>query len=115
MSNWKPVNRKIPNVKKIEVNELSGEYRVKISYRYKDPYGNNKRTDTHWIVGLTLEKAIEKAHELGTDIVAGRHYRDVVIPAMADLRAVCDEMELNVAEKYWPYPSYGDILYSVRD
>ncbi len=64
---------------------------------------------------LALEKASEKAHELGTDIVAGRHYRDVVIPAMEELRAVCDEMEMNVAEKYWPYPSYGDILYSVRD
>lgn len=64
---------------------------------------------------LTLESAIEKAHKLGTDIVAGRHYRDIVIPAMAELRAVCDEMEMNVAEKYWPYPSYGDILYSVRD
>ena len=62
MSNWKPVNRKIPNIKKAEVNELSGEYRVKMSYRYKDPYGNVKRTDTAWIVGLTLEKAIEKAY-----------------------------------------------------
>ena len=62
MSNWKPVNRKIPNVKKAEVNELSGEYRVKMSYRYKDPYGNTKRTDTAWIVDLTLEKAIEKAY-----------------------------------------------------
>ena len=48
-------------------------------------------------------------------MTAGEYYRDTVIPAMDSLRAVCDEMELNTAEKYWPLPSYGDILYSVRD
>ena len=62
-----------------------------------------------------LDKAISKARELGTDLTAGEYYRDTVIPAMDSLRAVCDEMELNTAEKYWPLPSYGDILYSVRD
>jgi glutamine synthetase len=40
-------------------------------------------------------------------------YRERVFPAMNELRAVVDELELTVAAKYWPLPSYGEILYSV--
>ena len=40
--------------------------------------------------------------------------RDEVIPAMNSLRAVADEAETLVAEKYWPYPTYGDLLFGVK-
>ena len=33
MAKWTKVNRKIQGIKRIEVNELSGEYRVKLNYR----------------------------------------------------------------------------------
>ena len=62
-----------------------------------------------------LDKAVTKAHSLGNGIEAAKMYRDKVIPTMATLRGICDDMELNVASKYWPLPSYGDILFSVRD
>ena len=62
-----------------------------------------------------LDTTMAKAKELGTGTKAGCYYRDTVVPAMATLRKTCDEMELNTAEKYWPLPSYGDILYSVTD
>ena len=42
------------------------------------------------------------------------YYRDAVIPAMNELRAVADELEMCVAKKYWPFPTYGDILFSVQ-
>ena len=42
------------------------------------------------------------------------YYRDHVVPAMSELRAVADEMEILVAKKYWPFPTYGDILFSVQ-
>ena len=42
MAKWTKVNRKISGIKRIEVNELSGEYRVKLNYRYTDPFGNKK-------------------------------------------------------------------------
>ena len=42
------------------------------------------------------------------------YYRDHVVPAMNELRAVADEMEILVAKKYWPFPTYGDILFSVQ-
>ena len=34
MAKWTKVNCKIQGIKYIEVNELSGEYRVKLNYRY---------------------------------------------------------------------------------
>ena len=39
--------------------------------------------------------------------------RDVVIPAMADVRKPADELELLVGREYWPFPTYGDLLFSV--
>ncbi len=43
----------------------------------------------------------------------GVYYKDVVLPAMADLRAVADALELIVSKKYWPFPTYTDLLYNV--
>ncbi len=41
-------------------------------------------------------------------------FRDVIIPAMSELRAVADEIETLVGEKYWPYPTYGRMLFAVE-
>ena len=40
--------------------------------------------------------------------------RDEVIPAMSALRAAVDEAETLTASDCWPYPTYGDLLFSVR-
>ena len=40
-------------------------------------------------------------------------YRDTVIPAMAQLRAVVDQMETLTASNYWPLPSYGEMMFNV--
>ena len=40
--------------------------------------------------------------------------RDVVLQKMAELRVVCDEAESIIADKYWPFPTYGDLLFGVR-
>ena len=44
---------------------------------------------------------------------SANYYRDVVIPAMADVRKPADELELLVGREYWPFPTYGDLLFSV--
>ena len=41
------------------------------------------------------------------------YYHDTVFAAMQELRAVADELELNTAEAYWPFPTYGDLLFSI--
>ena len=40
--------------------------------------------------------------------------RDVLLVKMSELRVVCDEAETITAEKYWPFPTYGDLLFGVR-
>ncbi|MBP1573716.1 MAG: glutamine synthetase III [Oscillospiraceae bacterium] len=42
-----------------------------------------------------------------------RYCRDSVIPAMKALRAPADEIETLVGRKYWPYPTYGELLFYV--
>ena len=40
-----------------------------------------------------------------------KFYRGSVIPAMVELRAIADELEGLTAKKYWPFPTYGDLLF----
>jgi glutamine synthetase len=58
-----------------------------------------------------LDKAIAgQGH--GHDVLAQATYsHDVVIAAMGDVRKYGDELELIVAKKYWPFPTYQDILF----
>ena len=44
---------------------------------------------------------------------AAKFFAEKVIPVMQELRAYADEMELSTAKKYWPFPTYGEILFSV--
>lgn len=41
------------------------------------------------------------------------YYKDYVLTAMQELRAVADEIETLVGANYWPYPTYGDLLFGV--
>ena len=49
----------------------------------------------------------------GNDKLAN-FYKDVIIPDMDELRAVCDEAETLTAEEFWPLPTYGDMLFGIR-
>lgn len=55
-------------------------------------------------------KAIDKEQI----VPAAKAMAHTVIPDMDALRKAVDEMETLVSSDYWPYPSYFDILYSVK-
>ena len=40
------------------------------------------------------------------------YYKDKVIAAMNNVRKTADELELNTAREFWPYPTYGELLFS---
>ena len=40
--------------------------------------------------------------------------RDTVLAKMSELRLACDEAETVTAKKYWPFPTYGDLLFGVK-
>ena len=52
-----------------------------------------------------------KAHE--TPAKLALFFAEKVIPVMQELRAYADGMELNTAASVWPFPTYGEILFSV--
>lgn len=61
---------------------------------------------------LEIDLAEIKENNISVEQKA-KMYRDNVFVKMLELRAVADEMEPIVAEKYWPFPTYSDILFSV--
>ena len=61
-----------------------------------------------------LEYALMGVKDITDTLALARYYRDTIFAAMNELRIIVDEMETHCAAKYWPYPSYGDILFSVK-
>ncbi len=61
-----------------------------------------------------LDDLISKSKSLSDVTKASRFIADVIIPAMATLRLPCDEAETITAKKYWPFPTYADLLFGVR-
>ena len=64
-----------------------------------------------------LESVVNEAKELADKGDSGKtafFYREKVFAAMGELRAVADELEVITPKELWPFPSYGDLLYSVR-
>jgi len=50
----------------------------------------------------------------GTTVELARFCKDKILPDMAALRSAVDEMEKLTAAEYWPVPSYGDVMFSVK-
>ena len=61
-----------------------------------------------------LERAMIQYKAIGDITEAANMIRDVILQKMAELRVPCDEAETLTAEKYWPFPTYGDLLFGVR-
>ena len=71
-------------------------------------------TDSAAMRTRELEEALARL-KVAEDVVGESILiRDTVLPAMEHLRKVCDEAETLTARSYWPFPTYGDLLFSVR-
>jgi len=60
-----------------------------------------------------LEDALLKAGEYSDLLAHAQFCRDGIFAAMTELRIAADELEICMAKEYLPFPSYGDLLYSV--
>ena len=74
----------------------------------------SKLTDRIAIKTEELENALVELHNAESIISEANMIRDVVLVKMGELRLACDEAETATAKKYWPFPTYGDLLFSVR-
>ena len=78
--------------------------------------------DTLRVLSKRMAKMHESAESLDAAIAAtpassaleaARYCRDRLLPLMRALRAAADEAELLTGAKDWPYPTYGEMLFSV--
>ena len=60
-----------------------------------------------------LEAAMLDAKEYDDIFECAKFYRDTVFAAMQELRAIADDLETIVGETYWPFPTYGELLFGV--
>ncbi len=61
-----------------------------------------------------LEDAVIKAGDCSADALdIATYYRNSVFSVMQELRAVGDSMETETAQKYWPYPTYTELLFGI--
>ena len=62
-------------------------------------------------------KKLTEVTEKASDITEGKeqatYFRDVVKVAMDELRAPADKLEMIVDKEFWPFPSYGDLMFEV--
>ena len=61
-----------------------------------------------------LEAVLEKLKSLDDIFDSSAAVRDELLPAMNTLRGYVDAAEMLTSAKYWPYPSYGKLLFSVQ-
>ncbi len=83
--------------------ELEKNLAVKISSLADSLYKKARKLEEE----LLIIKERDTVHD------QAEYYHDSVLPAMQEMRVVADELESLVGEKYWPYPTYGQLLFSV--
>ncbi len=60
-----------------------------------------------------LEDALVTANGIDDLLGKARYFRENVILCMSEARAAADELETMVSDRYWPFPTYGELMFSV--
>ncbi len=61
-----------------------------------------------------LDDALLSLHDAENVTAESEMIRDRILCLMSELRLPCDEAETITAKKYWPFPTYGDLLFGVQ-
>ena len=61
-----------------------------------------------------LEDSLSKLKGLSDVFESSAFVRDTLLPNMNSLRSYVDEAEMLTSQKDWPFPSYGQLLFSVN-
>ena len=73
----------------------------------------SSRADQMYALSETLEKKINEVRAIEDVEKASFKVAEELIPIMEELRKAADESEKRTSKKYWPMPSYADLLFSV--
>lgn len=62
-----------------------------------------------------LEVAVHNAKEIEDKQAQAEAYCQKVLPLMNQIRTISDRMETYIPKDVWPFPSYGELLFSIQD
>ena len=63
--------------------------------------------------GLALDETLAALSTVTETTQLAEEIRDRLLPNMAELRAAADEAEVLTAKEFWPFPTYGEILFAL--
>ena len=63
---------------------------------------------------IALEQAIEESRDINQTLPAAEFARKELFTKMEQLRETVDALETMLPRKMWPFPTYAEILYSVK-
>ena len=86
---------------------------VKCNYEISTMTKLSELTDLIFDTTLCLEDKIKQIKVFESFIARAAFIRDELIPCMDQLRKYVDEAEMLTSQRDWPFPSYGQILFSV--
>ncbi len=76
------------------------------------------------LMAVLTDKLYDSTEKLSKELVnsekhygvyeIAKFYRDIILPEMELVRSYADSLEQIVAKEVWPFPTYSDLLYSVK-
>ena len=61
----------------------------------------------------SLRDAILNTKQSSLALENAQYERYIIVPAMAKVREIADDLEALVGKEYWPFPTYDDLLFNV--
>ena len=71
-------------------------------------------TDSLYAAVEDLDGALSDTKDYNDEQKLAEYYKDTILTKMDIVRRYADEMEMCIDRKFWPYPSYADLLFGVR-
>ncbi len=87
---------------------------VKCNYEVSTMERLSEITDSVLVSVVKLEEVLAELKDKEDIFESSAYVRDELLPAMEDLRKFVDEAEMLTSQKDWPFPSYGQLLFSVN-
>ena len=87
---------------------------IKVNYEVSTMERLSELTDSILDAVEALEKALATLKNMENVFQSSEFVRDEMLPAMDTLRKYVDEAEMLTSQRDWPFPSYGQLLFSVN-
>ena len=87
---------------------------IKVNYEVSTMERLSELTDSILEAVEALEKALATFKTFENVFESSEFVRDDMLPAMDTLRKFVDEAEMLTSQRDWPFPSYGQLLFSVN-